>query len=167
MRNWIINPNGVGATDTNTNQKTKLLCCCHLCECIGYDHDGESVSELDLEPDEMNNIQGDESGCPTCDECASLTRDADVTFSLEITDLVTSIDLTEEASQLEEEAEIAYITVYDDGIQRGWDRGQVVFFPELHRAGISWGGDPEWTDADSIEDAVERSLQINGKFLCN
>jgi hypothetical protein len=166
MRNWIINPSGVGATDTHTNQKTKLLCCCHLCECIGYDHDGESVESLDLESDETNNIQPDSSGYPLCDECAHPVE-PEVTFSLEITDLVTSIDLTEEASQLEEEAEIAYITVYDDGIQRGWDRGQVVFFPELHRAGISWGGDPEWTDADSIEDAVERSLQINGKFLCN
>ena len=44
---------------------------------------------------------------------------------------------------------------------------EVAYFPESGRAGISWGSYPEWTDADSVEDAIERFLGINDKFLCN
>lgn len=35
------------------------------------------------------------------------------------------------------------------------------------RAGVAWGGDAQWTDASSAEDAAERFLGLGGKEMCN
>lgn len=43
---------------------------------------------------------------------------------------------------------------------------QVAFFPTESRAGLAWGGDAQWTDAESIDDAVQRFLGVGGKEMC-
>jgi hypothetical protein len=35
---------------------------------------------------------------------------------------------------------------------------EVLYAPELGRAGIAWGADAGWTDCDSVQDAIERFL---------
>ena len=41
-----------------------------------------------------------------------------------------------------------------------WVKGHAepaqMFFPDLQRAGISWGSDTDWTDARSVDEAVQR-----------
>ena len=40
----------------------------------------------------------------------------------------------------------------------GADAIEIIFYPEANRAGVSAGGDPEWTDASSAADALRRYL---------
>ena len=35
----------------------------------------------------------------------------------------------------------------------------ILYFPAESMAGIAWGGDASWTDADSLEDAIEHWLR--------
>jgi hypothetical protein len=35
---------------------------------------------------------------------------------------------------------------------------EVLYAPEIGRAGLAWGADADWTDCESIEDAIERFL---------
>lgn len=34
----------------------------------------------------------------------------------------------------------------------------VLYLPEVGRAGLAWGADADWTDCDSLEDAIRRYL---------
>jgi hypothetical protein len=43
----------------------------------------------------------------------------------------------------------------------------VVYFDHAGRAGVAWGGGPDWTDAESAEDALERYFGVNGKEMVN
>lgn len=38
------------------------------------------------------------------------------------------------------------------------EQADVAFFASVGRAGIAWGADAQWTDATSIEDAINRYL---------
>lgn len=53
----------------------------------------------------------------------------------------------------------------EDG--HGWSTidAEVLFAASDHRAGIAWGAPADWTDAGSIEDAIERYLNINSKEM--
>jgi hypothetical protein len=41
----------------------------------------------------------------------------------------------------------------------------VLYVPEVGRAGIAWGADAQWTDATSVQDALERYLGVDGKEM--
>jgi hypothetical protein len=41
----------------------------------------------------------------------------------------------------------------------------ILYFPEIGRAGIAWGADANWTDAESVEDALERYFGVDGKTM--
>ena len=43
----------------------------------------------------------------------------------------------------------------------------VLWFPDAGRAGIIHGGNPVWTDADSVQDALERYFGDEEKEICN
>lgn len=62
---------------------------------------------------------------------------------------------------------LAFVTFLDEEGSANVEKAQVAFFPSTNRAGISWGADADWTDASSIEDAVERYLGINEKYMSN
>jgi hypothetical protein len=42
---------------------------------------------------------------------------------------------------------------------------EVIYFPDSGRAGIAWGADASWTDADSVQDGLERYFGIGGKEM--
>ena len=86
---------------------------------------------------------------------------------------VNSIDLAHlSASDLQEEARLAdrlgndyecYIAV----VENSPENVQMFWLSGANRAGIAWGADAVWTDADSPEDALERFLGIGGKEIIN
>lgn len=43
----------------------------------------------------------------------------------------------------------------------------IVWYPDVCRAGIAWGADAQWTDADSVDDALRRFFGVNGKEMVN
>lgn len=47
-------------------------------------------------------------------------------------------------------------TVKADGAFAGGERGEMLYIVDLGRAGIAWGADADWTDADSAADALRR-----------
>jgi len=65
-------------------------------------------------------------------------------------------DLREEAADLMARgAAVEAARVFFEGQA---EAAEVLYIPEAGRAGLVWGGDAEWTDASSIEDAVQRYL---------
>lgn len=54
---------------------------------------------------------------------------------------------------------------YRVDVQDQAERIDVLYYPDAGRAGLACGGDAVWTDCDSVEDAVERYLNINGKKI--
>jgi len=57
-----------------------------------------------------------------------------------------------------EPCEIAGIVFLDEEERELPERGAVLYAPAAGRAGIAWGADADWTDADSLEDGVRRYL---------
>ncbi len=43
----------------------------------------------------------------------------------------------------------------------------VLYFPTCGRAGVVHGGDAAWTDADSVQDAIERYFGDDDKEMSN
>jgi len=43
---------------------------------------------------------------------------------------------------------------------------EVLYFPASGRAGVAWGADAAWTDADGADDALERYFGVGGKEMC-
>jgi hypothetical protein len=43
---------------------------------------------------------------------------------------------------------------------------EVLWVPGAGRAGVAWGGNADWTDADDPQDALERYFRINGQEMC-
>jgi hypothetical protein len=77
-----------------------------------------------------------------------------------------ALDLREEAKNAflrEDETEVHYLvaTAYNS------EAVQVLYCPRSGRAGVGWGADAVWTDADSAEDALERYFGVDGKEMCN
>lgn len=91
-------------------------------------------------------------------------------------DHLTALDLREEVERVEEEyqsalasdpdqsaqvkeyPQAACVTLLDENEKEFPERAEVLFFPFARRAGIAWGGNAVWTDANSIEDALNRYL---------
>jgi len=55
----------------------------------------------------------------------------------------------------------------EDGTLDNAGRIQVAYCVELGRAGISWGADPDWTDAIGVEDALDRYFAVDDAAMCN
>jgi len=64
---------------------------------------------------------------------------------------LSATDLRHELEQSGQPTEIARVW-FDDHAEPGY----ALYFPEIGRAGIAHGADAQWTDCNSIEDAVER-----------
>jgi hypothetical protein len=45
------------------------------------------------------------------------------------------------------------------------EHADLLYVSPLGRAGIAWGADPDWTYAESPEDAVERYLGLGDKAM--
>ena len=88
--------------------------------------------------------------------------------AVEATDLdkISAIDLRKIAAT--EGGYEAYILtpVGADGYRQSV-AAQMIWHAEAGRAGIAWGADADWTDAQSPEDAAERFFGINDKEMCN
>ena len=72
---------------------------------------------------------------------------------------VTACDLRGEidlAAENGSDVETYLLIALDDAGYRKSVAGQMLWFPGIGRAGITWGADADWTDADSPEDAVRR-----------
>ena len=73
-------------------------------------------------------------------------------------------DLRAEAQSLEqagEEWEAWLAAAYnEEGIT-------ILWLPAVGRAGIAWGSDAEWTEADSAQDALARFLGEDDKEMVN
>lgn len=69
------------------------------------------------------------------------------------------LDETAAAAAADEPWELYEITLYgEDGYAESGKRAEVLWLPGEQRAGVCFGGDSMWTDADSPEDAVRRVL---------
>jgi hypothetical protein len=70
---------------------------------------------------------------------------------------ITATDLRQEAADIVERGEgpvqAALVTVEGKA-----ERIEVLYAPELGQAGLAWGADADWTDCDSLEDAIRRYL---------
>lgn len=42
---------------------------------------------------------------------------------------------------------------------------EILYFPESGRAGVAWGADAQWTDADSADDALEHYFGVDDKDM--
>ena len=74
------------------------------------------------------------------------------------------LDLREEAKSLSEQGETYQVAVagaYNE------ESITVLYIPSIGRAGIAWGSDAEWTDADSIDDALQRFFGVEDKEMVN
>ena len=95
------------------------------------------------------------------------TREATYIITLIDIDDLTAIDLSQEAHAPSDSDCHAASVQIDLGIGHGWEPEavEVLFVDSVYRAGVAHGAPADWTDADSIEDAVERYLEINGKEM--
>lgn len=44
---------------------------------------------------------------------------------------------------------------------------EILYYPDEGRAGIAWDADAEWTDAHSIENAIDRFFDLDGWEMRN
>ncbi len=77
---------------------------------------------------------------------------------------ITPIDLRAEAQQCET----------DNEPWEAWTAGAynsegitILWIPGAQRAGLAWGADAQWTDADSVEDALQRFFGVDDKEMIN
>lgn len=76
---------------------------------------------------------------------------------------IRSIDLRHEADELnQKQVGWEYARYLIDGEATAVD---VLFVPSADRAGVAWGADADWTDASSLDDAIERYFGIDGKEM--
>lgn len=52
-----------------------------------------------------------------------------------------------------------------DGLLQDMSAVEVLYIPSISRAGIAWGTDVVWTDADSIDNALDRFFSVDWKAL--
>ena len=74
------------------------------------------------------------------------------------------LDLRREAKEYlvgNERDVLSYLQAHDANSQLI----EILYMPSEHRAGIAYGGPAEWTDADSIEDALDRYFGVDGKEI--
>lgn len=70
---------------------------------------------------------------------------------------LTAIDLIEEAKSLPD-AECVSVTFLSETDNPYPQNADLLYSAEAGRAGIAWGADAVWTDASSIEDAIQRYI---------
>ena len=58
-------------------------------------------------------------------------------------------------------------TIRDDGYEDGIEWAQMVWLPSEKRGGLARGGEDDWTDAESAQDAAERFFGFRGKEMVN
>ena len=86
-----------------------------------------------------------------------ITTKTDIeTYRLSETDprRLSAIDVKQSAARVPDYRRDAYIIHLHDGSTEE-SRAEMIFFPDTGRAGIAWGGDADWFDADSAEEAAE------------
>lgn len=76
---------------------------------------------------------------------------------------LSSISLTKEMATLDAQG-VAYeaYRMLPEGTSEWLE---ILYVPSIDRAGLAWGADAQWTDAESPEDAVERFFGINDKEM--
>jgi hypothetical protein len=74
---------------------------------------------------------------------------------------LSALDLIAEASTLNTPYEMWRYGAYNA------EAIEILWVPSVGRAGIAWGADAQWTDADSVEDAVQRFFGVDDKEMCN
>lgn len=74
------------------------------------------------------------------------------------------IDLQDEARQLTKQS-----TAWEIWLAGAYNQESIYILcvPAEQRAGIAWGGDADWTDADGPTDALERYFGVGDKEMCN
>ena len=85
-----------------------------------------------------------------------ITTKQDVqSYRISEADSLTALDLNEEIRRADADGEPyeTYILRLHDGGTEQSD-AQLLYFPGAGRAGIAWGGDADWMDADSPDEAV-------------
>lgn len=81
-------------------------------------------------------------------------------FTMAMND-IQSIDLRHEAERLDAlKVDWEFSRFSIDG-ESTWVN--VLYVPSAMRAGVAWGADADWTDANSAVDAIERYFGIDGK----
>jgi hypothetical protein len=55
-----------------------------------------------------------------------------------------------------EQCELIFCDVYRSVAERYAEGLLLLWAPDTERAGFYWGGEPAWTDATSVDDAVRR-----------
>ena len=86
----------------------------------------------------------------------------------------TPADLDRLCSATDLRQEIQHVLDREDEPWELWRAGAsneesilVLWCPDLGRAGLAWGADAEWTDADSVDDALQRYFGVDGKAMAN
>lgn len=74
---------------------------------------------------------------------------------------ISATDLREEAEGCSTEEYSCYLVDVDESPEKV----QLLWLHGVMRAGITWGADATWTDADSPIDALERYFGINDKTV--
>ena len=93
--------------------------------------------------------------------------------SLTCAEDIGAIDLQEEykLSGADDPTDWEYYTAQTVGengyINTGEEAIEILYSPQIGRAGIVWGADADWTDCDSAEDALDRFFGNNDKYMCN
>jgi hypothetical protein len=75
---------------------------------------------------------------------------------------ITALDLNDEMQRAEQDGaayETHVIRLHDGGTEQS--DAQLLYFPDAGRAGIAWGGDADWFDANSPTEAVEAWLHAH------
>lgn len=80
-------------------------------------------------------------------------------YCLSETDQTAALDLAAEAQKAQEQGEphtLYRVEILRDDGTRDSAAGTMLWFPEACRAGIAWGADASWTDANTPEEAIRR-----------
>ncbi len=88
---------------------------------------------------------------------------APATYTYEIIDIdnLKARDLAEEAQKpADSDCIAATVTIIGEP-----ERAEVLWYSSAGRGGFAWGAPADWTDADSLEDVIERALGIGDKEM--
>lgn len=106
-----------------------------------------------------HNHSGEEMSMTCYDDIQTMDQIDREQYEQHGADLVKSFDLSEDDLAQAHELWVA----------RAYNRPSihVLYMPDIGRAGIVHGGDPVWTDAESVMDALERYFGEDDKEISN
>lgn len=91
--------------------------------------------------------------------CNNSRRKATMTVTQDNLDSIRSLSLRREADSALEAGDAPeyrlVVDIGDDGYQTG-TATEYLYLPDPGRGGVCEGGDPEWTDADDMDDLIDR-----------